>query len=52
MPRCIRMAVLAANAQGAPDFYLTFVVTNVQYNIGDHYDLARVTPRMKAINIR
>ncbi|MFL9989550.1 hypothetical protein PQR18_40845 [Paraburkholderia sediminicola] len=42
MPRGIRMAVLAANAQGAPDFYLAFVaVTNEQYNIGDHHDLAR-----------
>ncbi|MFM0085056.1 hypothetical protein P0D72_40330 [Paraburkholderia sediminicola] len=42
MPRRIRMAVLAANAHGAPDFYLAFVaVTNEQYNIGDHYDLAR-----------
>ncbi|MFM0369071.1 hypothetical protein [Paraburkholderia aspalathi] len=42
MPRRIRMAVLAATTQGAPDFYLAFVaVTNEQYNIGDHYDLAR-----------
>jgi len=41
MPRRIRMAALAANAQGAPDFYLAFVaVTNEQYDIGNHYDLA------------
>lgn len=39
----IRMAVVATNAEGSPDFYLTFVqVTNHQYQHGRHYDMAIV----------
>ena len=37
----IRMAVLATNAEGSPDLYLTFVkATNLQYNEGQHCDMA------------
>lgn len=35
------MAVLATNAEGSPDLYLTFVeATDLQYNEGHHYDMA------------
>jgi hypothetical protein len=37
----IRMAVLATNAEGSPDLYLTFVkAIDLQYNEGQHYDMA------------
>ncbi|AIP30573.1 hypothetical protein DR64_267 [Paraburkholderia xenovorans LB400] len=37
----VRMAVLATNAEGSPDLYLTFVeATDLQYNEGQHYDIA------------
>lgn len=37
----IRMAVLATNAERAPDLYATFVeATDLQYNEGHHYDMA------------
>ncbi|KAH0445350.1 hypothetical protein KCU90_g390, partial [Aureobasidium melanogenum] len=42
MTNRIRMAVLATNAEGSPDLYLTFVeATDLQYNEGRHYDIAR-----------
>jgi hypothetical protein len=41
MTNRIRMAVLATNAEGSPDLYLTFVdATDLQYNEGQHYDMA------------
>ncbi|MBN3809881.1 hypothetical protein [Paraburkholderia sp. Ac-20347] len=41
MTNRIDMAVLAANSEGAPDLYLTFVeATDLQYNEGQHYDMA------------
>jgi hypothetical protein len=41
MTNRIRMAVLATNAEGSPDLYLTFIeATDVQYNKGQHYDMA------------
>ncbi|PYE17298.1 hypothetical protein [Paraburkholderia silvatlantica] len=37
----IRMTVVATNAEGSPDLYLTFVqLTDVQYGHGRHYDMA------------
>lgn len=37
----IRLTVLATNAEGLPDLYLTFVeATDLQYNEGQHYDMA------------
>ncbi|PLZ02443.1 hypothetical protein CY652_09960 [Burkholderia sp. WAC0059] len=37
----IRMVVLATNAEGSPDFFLTFAdVTDTQYMHGLHYDMA------------
>ncbi|WP_028220991.1 hypothetical protein [Paraburkholderia oxyphila] len=37
----IRLTVLATNAEGSPDLYLTFVeATDVQYNEGQHYEMA------------
>ena len=39
----IPMAVVATNAEGSPDVYLTFVeVTGQQYQHGRHYDMAIV----------
>ena len=41
MTNRIRMTVLATNAEGSPDLYLTFVeATDLQYNEGRHYDMA------------
>jgi hypothetical protein len=41
MTNRIRMAVLATNAEGSPDLYLTFVeATDLQYNEGQHHDMA------------
>jgi hypothetical protein len=41
MTNRIRMTVLATNAEGSPDLYLTFVeATELQYNEGQHYDMA------------
>ena len=41
MTNRIRMTVLATNAEGSPDLYLTFVeATDLQYNEGQHYDMA------------
>lgn len=37
----IRIAVLATNAEGSPDLYLTFVeATDLQYNEGQHCGMA------------
>ncbi|RFU44342.1 hypothetical protein [Paraburkholderia sp. DHOC27] len=37
----IRMTVVAINAEGSPDLYLTFVhATDLQYGHGLHYDMA------------
>ena len=36
-----RMTALATNAEGSPDLYLIFVeATDLQYNEGQHYDMA------------
>lgn len=41
MTNRIHMVVLATNAEGSPDLYATFVeATNLQYNEGQHYDMA------------
>ncbi|CAG4896045.1 hypothetical protein [Paraburkholderia saeva] len=41
MTNRIRLTVLATNAEGSPDLYLTFVeATDLQYNEGQHYDMA------------
>lgn len=41
MTKRIRMAVLAADAEGPPDLYLTFIeAADLQYNEGQHYDMA------------
>ncbi|MGF6479476.1 hypothetical protein [Paraburkholderia sp. JPY419] len=41
MANRIRMTVLATNAEGSPDLYLTFVeATDLQYNEGQHYHMA------------
>jgi hypothetical protein len=41
MTNRIRMTVLATNAEGSPDLFLTFVeATDLQYNEGQHYDMA------------
>jgi hypothetical protein len=41
MPRRIRMAVLATNAESSPAPYVTFVeATDLQYTEGQHYDVA------------
>jgi hypothetical protein len=40
MTNRIRMTMLATNAEGSPDLYLTFVeATDLQYNEGQHYDM-------------
>ncbi|KFX60576.1 hypothetical protein [Paraburkholderia fungorum] len=42
----IRMVVLATNAVGSPDLFLTSVeVTDTQYEHGRHYDMALLRAR-------
>ncbi|MEX3816200.1 hypothetical protein AB3X96_39250 [Paraburkholderia sp. BR13439] len=53
MTNCIRMAVLATNAEGSLDLYLTFVeATDLQYSEGQHYDMALPMPKIKATGHR
>ncbi|MCC8403335.1 hypothetical protein LJ655_15785 [Paraburkholderia sp. MMS20-SJTN17] len=45
MTKSIRMAVLATDAEGSPDLYLTFVeAADLRYNEGQHYDMALAHP--------
>jgi hypothetical protein len=41
MTNRFRIAVLAINAEGTPDLYLTFLeATDLQYKVGQHSDMA------------
>lgn len=53
MTNRIRVVVLATNAGGSPDVYLSFVeATDLEYNEGQQYDITLPTPKMKATGYR